>query len=144
MCMLDLGDGWKVFSSVTRKARKTHRCAECRRDVAPGETYEYASGLPWGSGSWTTYHTCEQCVQATLWLRKYCDGYLFEMVAEDLREHVDGDEDFMRTEQLATLVAWQEADWLNEAGTLRPVDEVSTLVAEAIAATDSLVLAGAR
>lgn len=35
----------KAFKSVIRKARKSHKCCECRKDILKGEKYRYESGI---------------------------------------------------------------------------------------------------
>lgn len=47
-----------------RKARKQHKCSECRCSIFPGETYEYIFGI-WG-GYPQQYKNCEICI----WTRK--------------------------------------------------------------------------
>lgn len=58
MCECDIGP--KAFYEVTRKARVEHRCCECRNVIAPGQTYEYASGI-WDEGP-MSFKTCLPCV----------------------------------------------------------------------------------
>lgn len=87
MCMIDGGERYDVLSQERRRARKAHRCGECFRDIAPGETYEYATGLI--DGTWNTHRTCLHCVAARAWLAKVCGGWMYEGVAEDLQEHID-------------------------------------------------------
>lgn len=85
MCMIDDCEPWTVHHDETRKAAKDHRCDECRRTISKGETYEHGSGLC--DGRWTTQRTCEHCVAARSWLLKVCSGWVYGMVADDLREH---------------------------------------------------------
>jgi len=56
-CIAD--DGPEVFTEEWRKARKVHRCCECRSKIEIDETYEYIKGL-W-DGHWSEYKTCEKC-----------------------------------------------------------------------------------
>lgn len=46
-------------------ARKPHRCEECRREIKPGEQYEYVSAS-WGHIA-RTYKTCEHCRDLRIW-----------------------------------------------------------------------------
>lgn len=133
MCMYGDGDGWKVFHQADRRAAKQHRCGECGRDIEKGETYRHASGLINGQTLWDTFRTCAHCVQAIRWLQVACEGYMFEMAKEDLREHVDGYESELRSAALTRLVRWQAARWRNRAGALRPVEDVTVVVDRAIA-----------
>lgn len=139
MCMINDDTWWKVSRCDKRKARKTHRCGECRRNINPGETYEYFTGINSDGYGWETYRTCAHCQQAARWLRVFCGGSVFEMSADDLAEHVnDGEESYMHTDQLAELVRWQESDWLDASGALRALVDVEALVDAAIAATHEL------
>lgn len=46
---------------VQRRARKTHRCCECRGQIDRGEKYTYVFGV-W-SGDAMTFKTCSDCNQ---------------------------------------------------------------------------------
>ena len=60
-CPLSEGDGPSAFSSKTRRARKAHKCCECRGTIAAGEEYLYISGV-W-DGSPASFKTCSTCVE---------------------------------------------------------------------------------
>ena len=87
MCMWDdSGDGPQFGRSVMRRAAKGHRCAECGRDIEPGEHYHYAFQVYEGDAySW---HTCSHCCVAQEWLMRECGGYVIGAVWEDISEHV--------------------------------------------------------
>lgn len=51
----------RVCNSWIKKARVAHRCCECRREIAPGEPYEYTSGV-WGDGP-ANFKTCLPCAE---------------------------------------------------------------------------------
>lgn len=51
-----------AFQRHPRKARKDHKCCECRCVIAKGEAYEYASGI-W-DGEPSDFKTCALCVEA--------------------------------------------------------------------------------
>ena len=88
MCMYDEGDGWKVFRSDTRRARKPYRCCECQREISAGEQYEYATGVLNGDDGWLTMRTCQHCAAGPYdWLERVCGGWLYEGAYEDLTEH---------------------------------------------------------
>lgn len=59
---IDYGDDWgpECFSSADRRARKEHLCCECRRVIAPGETYRYESGI-W-DGRPEAFKICADCM----------------------------------------------------------------------------------
>ena len=49
----------ECISTEWRKARKEHRCIECHVPIAPGELYEFISGI-W-DGEPDSYKTCRAC-----------------------------------------------------------------------------------
>ena len=55
------GEPPNVYSLLTPKARKRHKCGECRGFIEPGEKYQLLKGL-W-DGSWGDYKTCLDCVE---------------------------------------------------------------------------------
>lgn len=77
------------------RARKPHRCCECRREIAKGETYERTSGI-WG-GEPHRYKTCIPCADLRSDLDKerrerrdpWEDGIPFEGLLEYLIESDD-------------------------------------------------------
>jgi hypothetical protein len=87
MCMFDGADcSTQFYSANTRKARKPHKCEECRRTIEPGELYQHVSAK-W-EGDLDTVKTCSHCVVAQKWLQKECGGFLHHAVLDDLEEHV--------------------------------------------------------
>lgn len=59
MCMCDDSTEPDVFRSEIRRARKAHRCDECRRVIPAGSRYRYVSGL-W-DGRWDDFAFCLRC-----------------------------------------------------------------------------------
>jgi hypothetical protein len=55
-----MSDAPKVYSTSTPKARKEHKCCECRGTISVGETYHIFSGI-WDSAA--TFKTCAECEQ---------------------------------------------------------------------------------
>lgn len=51
----------QAIKKVIRAARKEHICIECARTIAPGETYEYISGVWEHQGQ--SYKTCIECAE---------------------------------------------------------------------------------
>ena len=77
----------RVYSCVMRKARRAHRCCECRGTIEPGEIYHYHKGI-WDDGP-ASYKVCYDCEK----LRKDLDnGVKYEDVTpfEGLWDSVDG------------------------------------------------------
>lgn len=52
------------ISSRRVKARKVHKCYECRAPILAGESYEYVSGK-WDD--FRDFHTCERCLELRQW-----------------------------------------------------------------------------
>jgi len=64
------------------KARKAHKCCECREEIKPGEQYEHAKGVY--DGSWSSWKTCITCTRIR---RDYCpNGWLYEGLEETIYE----------------------------------------------------------
>jgi len=64
-------------------ARKQHKCHECYRKIQPGERYENYVGLFDGI---FRQKTCLDCIS----LRDvfFIDGFIFEAIWQDMREHI--------------------------------------------------------
>lgn len=132
MCMAGDEDYWEFFAEGWRRARKPHPCGECRRTIDPGESYMRSVGKI--NGDMSCYKVCAQCRAAAQWLATVCEGWLFDCVEEDLRNHVVGDERELRTRPLTRLCRWMDADWRTRDGQLRTPEAVKALTREAIAA----------
>ncbi len=52
-------DAPQAYYDTYRKARKIHRCCECRRIIHKGELYHFASGI-WAHQP-GSFKTCTQC-----------------------------------------------------------------------------------
>lgn len=58
-CVCD-GDYPEVYERRLQKARKTHKCDECWREIKPGEQYEYTFSVL-GGDVWPS-RTCSHCL----------------------------------------------------------------------------------
>jgi hypothetical protein len=77
-------DGYtEAHTSTVRRARKEHRCAECRETIPAGARYEYQSGI-W-EGDPFSHKTCLSCVE----IRDHfaCDGYIYGELWNDLEQN---------------------------------------------------------
>jgi hypothetical protein len=121
MCMVDYGDGWKVFRAEQRTARKEYRCYECNRVIEPGERYEFATGITNdGYDKWSVMHTCAHCQAGPCrWLNRVCGGYLYGGVYEDLDEHRF--EPDVRDMALYRALIGMKRKWRKRDGTLMAV-----------------------
>lgn len=85
MCRIDGADPSDFYSEKTRRARKEHRCEECGRKIAVGESHHYAFVVAEGLGD--SYRTCAHCCAGQSWLSRECGGWIFGSVGEELQEH---------------------------------------------------------
>ena len=81
---IDLDDHPEFSSSKYRMARKEHKCSECERAIAPGETYEYVSMR--FEGVFSQFKTCGDCLSVRDWF--FCRAYYHARLWEDVEEHV--------------------------------------------------------
>jgi hypothetical protein len=140
MCMYDDSEPATVFREDQRRAAKQHRCGECQRTIERGEEYLLSAGL-WG-GHWATFKTCGQCREVTKWLIGACGGFMYEMAAEDLAEHVTGEEAYVRSAALVRLMRWMTAGWRDRRGEMISVDRVVEVRRRADDAFANLVAQG--
>lgn len=54
------GEPPSCFVQIIRKARKPHKCYECRKEILKGVLYEYSSGI-W-DGRPDDFKVCMDCV----------------------------------------------------------------------------------
>jgi hypothetical protein len=84
-CVYVEHDGGPEFcSEKIVKARKTHTCGECLREIKPGEKYEDTFGV-W-EGNHDTHKTCLDCLSIRSEL--FCDCWFYERMWEDIAEHI--------------------------------------------------------
>ncbi|HWA67144.1 MAG TPA: hypothetical protein VG899_12350 [Mycobacteriales bacterium] len=107
--MVDPSDTEWEFTSVSHpRARKEHRCDECRRIIKSGEVYQRFAGKC--DGYLSSYTTCSHCEAAVGWLIKACEGYIFGLALADLREHWDDSPDY-RSPTLKLLIDGMASGW---------------------------------
>lgn len=66
------------------KARKTHICSECKREINPKERYEIISGVY--DGVFEEYKTCMDCVSLK---DSFFGSYYFTRIWEDFKENME-------------------------------------------------------
>jgi hypothetical protein len=108
VCAIDDAEPWDVYRVSVRTARKAHRCTECGRPIAVGESYRFLTGLL--DGRWSTYRTCAHCLAAGEWLDVMCGGYLLGGLAEELREHWESGYQAMDFARLIAGLRWSWHD----------------------------------
>lgn len=106
MCSIDDSELFAIYESRERKARKPHTCAECRRDIAQGETYRLCKGMLPGFG-WMQSKICAHCCVGADWLIQECRGFSLDMVREEIHEHA---QEYQKT-GLWRLVAGADRKW---------------------------------
>lgn len=80
MCDCDDFERPSFYRSVTRVARKRHRCSECGGLITPNSRYQYSCGV-W-EGEWSSYKTCLNCVEAFLHVECFAHTALREELVE--------------------------------------------------------------
>lgn len=82
-CCIDTGDDVAAIYSRRdiKRARKAHRCCECRRVIPRGAPYRYETVL--FEGRWDSYHTCTLC--AAIRDDRFTCGWTWAGLWEDLR-----------------------------------------------------------
>lgn len=73
------------YREIIRKAKKPHKCIECRKTISPGETYYYTTGK-W-DGNIEVYKTCFDCQSVKNAF--FCESYFFGTIWDDVQEHID-------------------------------------------------------
>lgn len=64
-CYCDYGDGPSVMDEKTVKAKKAHKCSECRGTILAGEAYLKTWGI-WASEA-RTFKRCSDCSELMAW-----------------------------------------------------------------------------
>ena len=84
------GNGPQGGKKGLRKARKSHKCCECRGEIKPGEQYRYESGI-W-DGEPASFKICLDCLDLR---NEFCgQGFTYGEVHNMIREAIsdaDGD-----------------------------------------------------
>jgi hypothetical protein len=87
MCNIDDAERVFILQESTRKARRAHKCDECRRDIEVGEAYQYEFGKL--DSDAVAYRTCRHCLVGRAWLSTNCGGWVYGSVIEEIAEHAD-------------------------------------------------------
>jgi hypothetical protein len=106
MCAIEDAEPWKVVRQQTRKARKPHKCRECRRFIQKGETYQFLAGLH--DHGWEQWRWCAHCDAAAQWMNYVCSGYILGGLHEELCEHW---QDGFRDIEFGRLISRQKHRW---------------------------------
>lgn len=79
-CSVDIDDYADIYREEFPKARKTHKCCECRGEIKPGQKYQNSTML--FDGHWDQFKTCMPCYHIR---RRYCPNGSY---IEGLRERI--------------------------------------------------------
>lgn len=139
MC-LDVEVEGELLDSGTRRARKEHRCDECKRAIEPGETYRFWTVKDWDSSGVGTSKMCAHCY-ATIELGAALTGcpkcWFWDMV-HDLDPENGGfvgdiivNHTLPKPAHLAMLrtVIGRRKGWRRKDGTLLPLPKVPAVAA---------------
>lgn len=117
MCRIDECERVEIFRDKDRRARKEHKCSECYRAIAAGETYRFECGMC--EGEFETYRTCSHCMVARGWLLKNCHGWVYSQVIEEIEEHA---EEYPKIALgLRKIMAGARRKWQRKQGGLMPL-----------------------
>lgn len=67
-----------------RKARKSHKCCECGREIEPGESYEHVRGKWYGEID--SFDTCLLCVEIRT-VFSCGESWQYQSLWEDMEEY---------------------------------------------------------
>ena len=112
-CRIDDAYACDVHNDSHPAAQKHHTCRECRRTIKAGESYELVRVL-W-DGSWNTIKTCTHCQAAREFLGKYCSGWVYGEVLDELVEHYD-ELSATRFSQLGRVCVAMKNQWASGSG----------------------------
>lgn len=121
MCAIDdCDERVEILREKDRVGRKEHRCSECWRTIAIGDTYHYEFGTLEGEA--VTYRTCTHCMVARQWLSKNCGGWIYQGVIQEILDHADEYPDL--AVPLREIVSGANAKWMAIGGRLMPVPDM--------------------
>lgn len=83
-CLCDYDGAFEVFYETKRKARKDHKCYECRQTIQKGDVYQWTKALL--EGEWEVYRFCLPCWQIRV---DYCYCAPFGELIEHIWELLD-------------------------------------------------------
>jgi hypothetical protein len=89
MCDLEVDGYGTDLRDSQHKARKQHRCGECRRRIEPGQTYTNFVGL--FEGDFFSVKHCLRCTKARKWLGKRGHGWIEGSILSWVRECAETD-----------------------------------------------------
>lgn len=94
-CCIDVTDTVTVLEHRLRKARKPHRCGECRRTIPAGARYWFESWV--FEGEFGNHKTCELCmsVRNDRFPCGFAYGYVWADLLDCLAEYNEPDRSWL-------------------------------------------------
>jgi len=75
----------EIYREEYRKARKIHKCCECKKDINPGQEYKYAVGK-W-EGEFNYYRWCLECDEIKIYImNRFSESIIFGELLETQKE----------------------------------------------------------
>lgn len=127
MCMVDDCEPGEFYRETRPRARKTHKCHECLREIRVGETYRSVATK--FDGVVETTKTCAHCEAAGEWLNERCNGYPIGMMREDLWAHWS--DEGIHEMRLGRLIVSVKRGWRRRDGSMMPIPEIKSAAAMA-------------
>jgi len=110
--MIDSCDEFNEWGDTrtVKRARKSHKCTECGRQIQAGESYRVHTWIY--DGQFDSSKSCAHCMVAEDWLTENCSGYLIHGVWEDINEHCQEYQGRAKCiARLARIKIGMERDW---------------------------------
>lgn len=89
----------QLYNEKLAKAKEEHSCCECGKKIQPEDQYVYISGK-W-EGRFNVFKMCVVCKEIIDAF--FCDGFLFEVVLDNLWEHIADMQGHIDSSCLASL-----------------------------------------
>ena len=87
-CYCDTNNATAVAHTEIRKARKEHRCDECRGTIRVGERYRHVWGV-WPDGVQKTHRACRQCLDALKWVEAHDCQTCFDATSGECADRLE-------------------------------------------------------
>lgn len=107
---VDLDGSCEFCRTEKRKARKEHKCGECKGKILKGEEYEYVAGM-W-ERCFSTHKTCSACLEIrNVFMKSYYYGTIWEELHECALELTIGDIDDLSINAIGKLEEQMAEVW---------------------------------
>jgi hypothetical protein len=119
MCDCDF-DPPSIYKETYPKAKKEHRCGECRRIIDVGENYLRIEAVY--DGRFVTNKMCDHC-EAAAWAYRDASDCCFAMGSlwSDVADFIDDYDNEGPHDRLEELLSFAKAKWMLSNGQIMPV-----------------------